>query len=156
MEFLIKNIANWIRQWQDKPLTRRDGAIIFLAVAGVIAVVLLFLPPYNVSDVNWCEDPNQSVKVSGRLATRFLGTSVGDEEIQIKIFPVGEDRPIAPEKIARTTTDGMFAVTFSPPLLSTYKNYLINTAYKNYILSVWERWQISDFKMGDLSQCPTQ
>lgn len=109
----------------------------------------------TVASVNWCLDSNQAVKTTGRLTTRLLGTAVGDGEVQVKVFPVGENRPIFPEKFVRTAADGTFVVTLpplQPPLAD--KGYLVNIAYKYYILSVWERWQITDFRMGDLFQCP--
>ncbi|MBI5954993.1 MAG: hypothetical protein HY865_25320 [Chloroflexi bacterium] len=170
MDILIKNIlvpliigvvtpfiVDWIRTklQHHESLSPKERVIIGAVVAVAIAVALLFLPPSNVSGVNWCLDSNQSVKVTGRLTTSLLGTSVGDGEVQVKIFPVGGDRPIFPEKFARTSADGMFAVTFPPlPLPLTDKGYLVNTAYKYYILSALERWQITDFRMGDLSRCP--
>ncbi len=154
---LASFIAASIIKGQGKSLTRRDSAIFSLVVAGVIAIgFLLFLSPYSISGVNWCADSNQSVNVTGQLIAKIIRTSVRDEEVQIKIFVVGEDHPIVPGKNARTSADGMFAVTFPPPLPSADKNYLINTAYKHYILFIWEKWEIFDFKVGDLSQCPTQ
>jgi|GEM_PF-2182755 len=150
-------VVDWIRAKRQQPsLSPRERVTIGAVVVVVIAVGFLVLPPYNVSGVTWCIDSNQSVKVTGRLTTSLLGTSVSDGEVQVKIFPVGGDRPIFPEKIARTSADGMFTVTFPPlPSPPADKGYLINTAYKRYILSVWERWEINDFRMGDLSRCPT-
>jgi len=170
MNILIKNIliplivgvatpfiVDWIRKLiHREPLSKKERVVIGAMVTVAIAMVILLLPPYDISNVTWCSDTDQSVKVTGRLTTRLLRTSVGDNEVQVKIFPVGGDRPVFPEKFSRTSADGMFVVTFpSLPLPLADKGYLVNTAYKYSMLSVWERWQIKDFKMGDLSQCPS-
>jgi hypothetical protein len=171
MDTLIKNIliplmigivtpfiVDWIRTrvQHRESLSAKKRVIIGAVVAAAIMAVLLLLPPYAISGVNWCLDSNQSVKVTGRLTTNPLGTAVGDSEVQVKIFSVGGDRPIFPEKFARTSADGMFSVAFPQlPLPLADKGYLVNTAYKYFILSAWEKWQIADFRMGDLSQCPT-
>lgn len=171
MDILIKNIlipllvgvvtpfiVDWIRTklQHHESLSPKERVVIGAGVAVAVAVGILVLPPYSVSSVNWCTDSSQSVKVTGRLTTSLLGTSVGDGEIQVKIFPVGGDRPVFPEKFARTSADGMLTVTFPPLSLPlSDKGYLANIAYKRFILSVWERWDMNDFKMGDLSQCPT-
>ena len=151
-------IVDWIRTkiQHRQSLSPRDRVVIGTVVAVAIAIVLLSLPPYSVSGVNWCSDSNQSVKVTGRLTASLFGTPVGDCEVQVKIFPIGEDRPIFPAKFSKTSADGMFAVKFpSFPLPLEDKGYLVNTAYKYDILFIWERWKITDFRMGDLSQCPT-
>jgi len=135
-------------------LILRERVIIGAIVAVIVGVGLLLWPPYKPSAVNWCIDANQAVRVTGRLTWSLLGTPVSDGEVQIKIFPLGQDSPISREKIARTTADGIFTVTFAPPLPSADRQYLINTAYKREILGLMERWEIEDFRMGDLSRCP--
>jgi hypothetical protein len=147
-------LVDWIRTKRQHPsLSVKERVIIGAVVALTIAVVILFLPPYKVSGINWCVDSNQSIKVTGRLTTWLLGMPASDGEVQIKIFPVGENSPIWREKVARTSQDGTFTITFLPPLPPADKQYLINTAYNRRILSLWEKWEISDFRMGELSRC---
>ncbi len=146
-------IVEWVRSKRDQPiLSPRERILIGGAAAVAIAVVLLVLPPYNISSVSWCTDANQSVKVTGRLTTNLLGTPVGDGEMQVKIFGIGQDRPLFPEKFARTTADGTFATNF-PSVAQTERGYLVNIAYKRFILNFLERWEINDFRMGDLESC---
>ena len=147
-------ISNWIvERSKGRSLTRKMRIAIVALVAVLIAGgLLLFLPPYKVSRVEWCRVSEQELSVKGRLNTR-LGTPADDEEVQIKIFPAGANSPLgAQEAFGRTSADGNFDIKIRLSLPADNR-YLINTAYKYSTLSV-ERWQVSDFRMGDIRPCP--
>ncbi len=135
----------------------RKRNIIIGVVIAVIIIVGLFIPPYNVSDVNWCANSGQSVEVIGRLTTKLLKTSVSDGLVQIKVFEIGSPFQHSEDtKYATTSADGWFAVTFPPPIPSADKTYIINVAYSYNYLLLGERWKISNFGVGALLPCPTQ
>jgi hypothetical protein len=149
-------IVEWIKNRGRLPLS---WSIKKRATVGAVAAVIfavgffLFLPPYKVSRVGWCKASDQEIKVTGRLTVSLLGTSADNGEVQVKIYQIGEDHPVAPEEFARTSADGMFDVIFRLSPTPTDKPYLVNVAYKYRALFLWERWQISDFTMGGIKQC---
>jgi hypothetical protein len=138
----------------DKTLGWKAIVGIGVVVMVVAAIVISLLAPYKVTGISWCLRADGTVRVTGRLARTILGSSVPGYAVQTKIYEAGRgDPPFKSAKFATTGVDGTFTTEFPPPAPIAGTPYLINTAYKYDTFLSKERWEISDFGVGDPPSC---
>ena len=151
---IVAVIIRFIAVIMDKPL--KWNVIFAVAILATIVsiIVIINLPPYKVTDVKWCSEENDEVRITGRLLTGIFGFSVPNRVVQVKVYVAGQgDPPFKEAKVPRTDIDGTFGVKFPPPAPSSRKLYVINTAYKYDTPLRKGMWKIKDFNAGDPSAC---
>jgi len=90
----------------------------------------LYLPPYKVTDVHWCLNNDDSVKVTGRLSTLIFGKSVPDCPLRVNLRSVSKIISPFPEADQLVTDiEGRFEERFPPPAPRPKKLYFVNIEY---------------------------
>lgn len=140
-----------------KNFKKKNKIIIASISFPIIFLSVYIIPPYKITDVDWCMKENDTIKITGRLGSVFLGKSISNYDLRVNYVLKNRNisNPIKPDMKKEknlTFKDGRFDVLIHSDEILHDMIYIISISYE-YSFLFLKREKTSYFELDNPPDC---